>query len=87
MSYSTIKKETLALLLALQHFEDYLGSSTSPIMFCTDHIPLVFLSRMYNHNQRLMHWALIMQPFNVEIYHMKRVDNVIADALSWANGE
>jgi len=30
VSYSTIEKETLALLLALQHFEVYVGSSPLP---------------------------------------------------------
>ncbi|KAK5890792.1 hypothetical protein CesoFtcFv8_014278 [Champsocephalus esox] len=58
--YSTIEKETLALLLALQHFEVYVGSSSLPVAVFTDHNPIVFLSRMYNHNQRLMRWALIV---------------------------
>uniref|UniRef100_A0A3Q3MQZ4 Gypsy retrotransposon integrase-like protein 1 n=1 Tax=Mastacembelus armatus TaxID=205130 RepID=A0A3Q3MQZ4_9TELE len=52
--YSTIEKETLALLLALRYFDVYVGSSHFPIIVYTDHNPLVFLSRMYNHNQRLM---------------------------------
>ncbi|CAI5660942.1 unnamed protein product [Oreochromis niloticus] len=58
LNYSTIEKEALALLLALQHFTVYVGSSASPVTVFTDHNPLVFLNRMYNHNQRLMRWAL-----------------------------
>ncbi len=50
-NYSTIEIEALALLLALQHFKVYVGSSSLPIVVYTDHNPLVFLSRMYNHNQ------------------------------------
>ena len=80
--YSTIEKETLALLLSLQHFEVYVGSSCLPIVVYTDHNPLVFLSRMYNHNQRLMRWALLAQEFNLEIKHKKGSENVLADALS-----
>ena len=38
--YSTIEKETLALLWALQHFEVYVGSSTLPLTVYTDHNPL-----------------------------------------------
>ncbi len=72
LNYSTIEKEALALLLALQHFEVYLGSSNLPVIVFTDHNPLVFLSRMYNQNQRLMRWALVLQNYNVEIKH-KRV--------------
>ena len=81
-NYSTIEKETLALLLALQHFEVYLGSSSLPIVVYTDHNPLVFLSRMYNQNQRLMRWALAMQDYSLEIRHKKGSENVVADALS-----
>lgn len=82
LNYSTIEKETLALLLALQHFEVYVGSSSLPIVVYTDHNPLVFLSRMYNHNQRLMRWALIVQDYHLEICHKKGSDNIVSDALS-----
>ena len=82
VNYSTIEKETLALLLALQHFEVYLGSSSLPIVVYTDHNPLVFLMRMYNQNQRLMRWALAMQDYSLEIRHKKGSENVVADALS-----
>ncbi len=50
---STIEKETLALVLVLQHFEVYLGGSSVPFSVFTDHNPL-FLSWMCNANQRLM---------------------------------
>lgn len=80
--YSTIEKEALALLLALQFFEVYLGSSSVPIDVYTDHNPLVFLYRMYNQNQRLMRWSLIVQNYNIVIKHKKGKDNVVADALS-----
>ncbi len=82
INYSTIEKETLALLLALQFFEVYLGSSNLPTLVYTDHNPLVFLSRMYNANQRLMRWALFVQSYNLEIHHKKGIENVLADALS-----
>lgn len=49
-NYSTIEKETLALLLALQHFEVYVGSTSLPVVVYTDHNPLVFLFRIVNHN-------------------------------------
>ncbi|XP_033963931.2 uncharacterized protein [Pseudochaenichthys georgianus] len=84
LKYSTIEKEALALLFALQHFEVYLGASVKPIKVYTDHNPLVFLSRMYNHNQRLMRWSLIVQNYNLDISHKKGSDNVLADALSRA---
>lgn len=84
--YSTIEKEALALLLALQHFEVYLGGSSFPIVVYTDHNPLVFLARMSNSNQRLMRWALIIQEFNLDIRHKKGSQNIVADALSRVYG-
>lgn len=83
MNYSTIEKETLAMLLALQHFYVYVGCTTIPVMVYSDHNPLVFLNKMYNHNQRLMRWALKAQHYNLEIHHKRGSDNIVADALSW----
>ncbi len=82
LNYLTIEKETLALLLALGHFDVYIGGSMFPVTVYTDHNPLVFLSKMYNHNQRLMRLALIVQPYNLEIRHKRGSENVVADALS-----
>ena len=82
LKYSTRQKETLALLWSLQHFEVYVGSSPLLVVVFTDHNPLIFLKRMYNHNQRLMQWALVTQGFNLEIKHKKGLENVVADALS-----
>jgi len=52
-NYSTIEKECLALLLALQYCEVYVSSSGLPIVVCNDHNPLVFIHKMkdilYNH--------------------------------------
>ncbi len=83
--YSTIKKGALALILALQHFEVYVGSSSQPATVYTGHNPLVFLQRMSNANHRLMHWSLICQSYNLLICHKKGIDNVIADSLSRVN--
>jgi len=80
-NYSVIEKETLALILAIQHFEVYLGSG-SPIKVMTDHNPLVFLQRSCTTNQRLMRWSLFLQTYPLQIHHIKGKENVLADALS-----
>ena len=84
VNYATIEKEALAMLLALQYFEVYVGSSPLPVVCYTDHNPLVFLQRMRNHNQRLMRWAILIEEYNLEIRHKRGADNVLADALSRA---
>ncbi|KAL2103146.1 hypothetical protein ACEWY4_000014 [Coilia grayii] len=81
-AYSTIEKEALALVLALQHIEVYVGGAIHPVVVYTDHNPLVFLTRMRNCNQRLMCWSVILQGYNLEIKHIRGRDNVVADALS-----
>ncbi len=40
-NYSTIEKEALALLLALQHFEVYVGGNSTPVVVYSDHNPLM----------------------------------------------
>ncbi len=69
LNYSTIEEEALALLLALQHFQVYVGSSSQPVQVFTDHNPLVFLAHVCNHNQRLMRWSLLLQDFTLQIFH------------------
>ena len=52
MNYSTIEKECLSLILAVQHFEVYLTLSSLPIIVYSDHNPLTFINKMKNNNQR-----------------------------------
>lgn len=81
-NYSTIEKECLALVLALQHFEAYIISSSQPIKVFSDHNPLVFLHKLKGKNQRLRRWSLMLQEYDLDIIHIKGKDNVIADCLS-----
>ena len=80
--YSTIEKETYALILSLTQFEVYLRSTLIPVKVFSDHNPLVFIDRMKNKNQKIMRWSLFLQEFNLEINHVKGKDNVVADLLS-----
>ena len=86
-NYSTIEKEALSLLLALDHFNVYLECTNYPVLVFTDHNPLTFVNRMKNKNQRLLRWSLILQDRNLVIKHIKGKNNVIADTLSRAIGE
>ena len=84
-NYSVIEKEALALIWALQHFEVYVGGGLHPIVVYSDHNPLTFLQSLKGStNQRLLRWALFLQPFHLVIRHIRGVENVMADALSRA---
>lgn len=82
LNYSVIEKETLALILSLQHFSVYVSSS--PVVVFTDHNPLTFLSSLQSPNQMLVRWTLFLQSYSLDIHHIKGRDNVVADALSRA---
>ena len=82
MNYSAIEKECLSLILAVQHFEVYLTSSSLPIVVYSDQNHLALINKMKNNNQRLMWWCLMLQEYNIDIKHIKGKDNIIADALS-----
>ena len=69
--YSTIQKEALSLLMALQHFEVYVSSGNLPVKVKTDHNPLVFINKFRNKNQRLTRWSLYLQEWNLDIHHVK----------------
>lgn len=81
-NYSTIEKECLSLILALQNFEVYVSSPAAPIVVFSDHNLLVFLHKLKNKNQRLLRWSLLLSEYNMNIQHIKGLDNVIADCLS-----
>ncbi|XP_068243247.1 uncharacterized protein [Palaemon carinicauda] len=80
--YSTVEKETLGLILSLEHFEVYLSGSTGPIVVRTDHNPLVFLNFFKNKNNRLLRWSLRLQEWDLLIQHIAGRENIIPDALS-----
>ena len=82
-NYSTVEKECLSLILALQHFEVYLtSSSSSPIVVFSDHNPLTFIHKIKKKQESE---ATQMEPvYNLDIRHIKGKDNIIPDALSKA---
>ena len=82
LNYSTIEKELLAIIQAIQKFECYLHPSHKGLHIYTDHNPLTFLHRNKFNNQRLLRWSLLLQPYNITIHHIKGSHNCIADALS-----
>ena len=81
INYSTIEKETLAIVLTLEHFDVYLSGGGKIIVY-SDLNPLTFLKTMCNSNQRLTRWFLGLQRYNIEVRHIAGKDDVLADALS-----
>ncbi len=81
---STVEKETLAFILALQHCEVYVTSGQFSVEVFTDHkslTMLTFLSRIKK-NQRLTRWNLFLQECNLGVKHIPGKQNLVADTLS-----
>ena len=79
-NYTTIKKEPLAVVYALDKFRAYLVGSD--IVIFTDHSALKYLLTKQDAKARLIRWVLLLQEFNLQIKDKKGVENVIADYLS-----
>ena len=80
MNYSTIEKELLVVLYALNKFHSYLlGSKT--VVF-TDHAVVRYLMTKQDAKPRLIRWILLFQEFDLTIKVKKGAENVVADYLS-----
>lgn len=78
---TTIEKELLAVVFALDKFRSYLIGG-APIVVFTDHSALKYLLTKQNAKARLIRWILLLQEFNLTIKDKKGVENVVADHLS-----
>ena len=82
VNYSTIEKETLALILVLKHFDVYVSNPAYTVHVYSDHDPLTYVLKMKNVSKKLMRWSLFLQEYQIEIHHIKGRENILADALS-----
>ncbi|XP_071501873.1 uncharacterized protein [Diadema antillarum] len=78
--YSTIERECLAVIWAVQKFEPYLYGKE--FVLEVDHEPLLAMRRGKLANGRVMQWALALQPFRYRIEAIKGKENVGADYMS-----
>ncbi|UYV73063.1 K02A2.6-like [Cordylochernes scorpioides] len=80
LNYSTIEKECLAIIMAIEQFDYYIYGQQVEI-YC-DHKPLQYLKSLENKNRRLMKWALMLQDRELTFFHVKGKENAMADWLS-----
>ena len=80
IKFSTVERECLALVFAVQRFSVYLLGQS--FILEVDHRPLVYLNKMKNLNSRLTRWALSLQPFDYTVVYLPGSENVGADYLS-----
>ena len=68
-NYTTMKKELLAVVYALDKFRSYLIGSD--IVIFTDHSALKYLLTKQNSKARLIRWVFFLQEFNIQIRDKK----------------
>ena len=79
-NYSTTEKELLAIVLAVEHFSQYLWGRSFVIN--SDHQPLQWLLKTPKPAARLARWLIRLSDFTFEIRYKIGKANAIADALS-----
>ena len=79
-NYSTIEKECLAIVWALDKFELYLSGRYFVIQ--TDHQPLTCVNKVKVSNKRIMRWAMFLQEFRFRIESIPGKSNFGPDFLS-----
>ena len=78
--YSTIERECLAIVWAIQKFRVYLYGREFVLQ--TDHQPLIYLNRAKFLNDRIVRRAMFLQSYAMRIESIKGSENVGADYLS-----
>lgn len=79
-NYSTIEKECLGVVWAVQKFEPYLYGRE--FVLEVDHEPLRSMTKGKMANGRVLRWSLALQPYQFRVEAIKGKDNVGADYLS-----
>ena len=78
--YSTRERKLLAIVYALDHFKIYICGHK--ITLCTDNKTLTFLNKCVVTSDRVACWILNVKQYDIEIKHIKGVQNHLADILS-----
>ncbi|MGV1089522.1 MAG: reverse transcriptase domain-containing protein, partial [Mycobacterium sp.] len=79
-NYPTHEREMLALVHALKKWKHYLLGSHVTVY--TDNTTLKYWRTAQNLSERQSRWLAYIQMFDIEIHHIKGVENTAADALS-----
>ena len=79
-NYSVTEKECAAIIYGIKKIRPYLDETMFTIE--TDHRPLSWLRTNAGNNQRLIRWALALQPFDYTVVHRSVKDIQHVDGLS-----
>jgi hypothetical protein len=78
--YTTCEKELLAIVYAVQRFKIYIYGRK--VILYTDNKAITFLQKCVITSNRVARWMTELQQFDLEIRHIKGINNHLADVLS-----
>jgi len=79
-NYSTIEKELLAIVYAVQYYRPYIYGNEFNLI--TDHKPLVWLNSIKDPTSRLTKWGLKLAEYTYKVIYKPGTANTNVDALS-----
>ena len=79
-NYSTTEREMLAIVLAIEHFKQFLYGTQFVVY--TDHQPLKYVFQTKDPAARLLRWIVRLSNYDFEIRYKKGLTNGNADALT-----
>lgn len=79
-NYSTIERECLALVWAIEKFHIFVYGTQFVVQ--TDHQLLQYLAKAKHLNSRVLRWSLALQEYSFVIQHIRGSDNSGADFMS-----
>jgi hypothetical protein len=85
-NYDIYKRELLALMKALAHWQPHLAGSTIPVTVLTNHTNLTYWKSPRKVNCRVACWFAELQEYHLKIQHVPGKLHTLADLLSQPPG-
>jgi hypothetical protein len=85
-NYDIYDRELLAIMMALDHWRQYLGWTKVPFTIMTDHTNLQYWKSPQNLTWCTARWHLDLQEYDYKILYIPGKENRPPDVLSWQPG-
>jgi RNase H-like domain found in reverse transcriptase/Integrase zinc binding domain len=85
-NYDIYKRELMAIIKAITHWQPYLIWTKEPFTILTDHANLLHWKSPRKLNRRMAHWHGELQDYNFKLHYIPGKLHTAANALSWPPG-
>lgn len=81
-AYSSVEKECLGVLLAIENFRHYVEGTRFKVITDARSLLWLFTIGVESGNSKLLRWALKIQSHDIQLEYRKGANNITADCLS-----